>query len=302
MAHESFTTITRGLERNIPVMRLYDQAKRFGTWDPVDLDLTQDILDWEWLEDDQHDMVLRLGSLFQAGKEAMTLDMFPLASIIARKDQLEEAIYLTTFLLDEAKHVDFFFRFLDVVARHPRRLERYHTTSYQTLFYEMLPQTTTRLRKNSAPAAQANAAVAILIVEGVLASTGHHSLLMGLEQNGLMPGLCKGIRLVQKDEARHISYSTFFLSSLIANEGSVWRLIETRMSELLTPCIGIINEAFAAYPKPPFGLRYEDFATYAMEKFNKYLARLEKARGSTPEQVDEMTRAYIDEDEKTNVE
>ena len=298
MAHESFTTISRGLERNTPIMRLYDQAKQFGIWNPVDLDLTQDILDWEWLEDDQRDMTLRLGSMFQAGKEAMTLDMFPLASVIARKDQLEEAIYLATFLLDEAKHVDFFFRFLDVVARHPRHLERFHTTSYQTLFYEMLPQTTNRIRKNSAPATQAYAAVAILVVEGVLSQTGHFALINGLEKNGLMPGLCKGIRLVQKDERRHITYSTFFLSTLIAHESSIWRVIESRLSELLTPCIGIIGEAFAAYEKPPFELKYEDFANYAMEQFNKCLSRLEKARGATIEQVDEMTRAFIDEDEK----
>ena len=32
-----------------PPMRLYEKAKRLGVWNPADIDLTQDKLDWQRL-------------------------------------------------------------------------------------------------------------------------------------------------------------------------------------------------------------------------------------------------------------
>jgi hypothetical protein len=35
MTHEHFATTTRGLDRNVPAMRLYEKAKRHGIWNPM---------------------------------------------------------------------------------------------------------------------------------------------------------------------------------------------------------------------------------------------------------------------------
>ena len=51
--------------------------------------------------------MLHLTSLFQAGEEAVTLDLLPLIRAIAQEGRIEEEMYLTTFLWEEAKHVDF---------------------------------------------------------------------------------------------------------------------------------------------------------------------------------------------------
>ena len=45
-AHTSFATTTRGLRRDLPAMRLFEKAKRFGIWNPSDIDLSQDKRDW----------------------------------------------------------------------------------------------------------------------------------------------------------------------------------------------------------------------------------------------------------------
>jgi ribonucleoside-diphosphate reductase beta chain len=43
MEHTSFVTLTRGLRRDSLPMRLYEKAKRYGIWNPSDIDFSKDI-------------------------------------------------------------------------------------------------------------------------------------------------------------------------------------------------------------------------------------------------------------------
>jgi ribonucleoside-diphosphate reductase beta chain len=286
MPQPVFVTTTRGLDRESPPMRLYEQAKRLGVWNPSDIDLAQDILDWQWLKKNEQDLILRLTSLFQAGEEAVTRDVLPLIQVMASEGRLEEEMFLTTFLFEEAKHADFFRRFLDQVARVRGELTHYHTANYRAIFYKALPQALNRLREDGSPRAQANAAVTYnLIVEGVLAETGYHAYLAALERNGLMPGTCKAIKLLKRDEARHIAYGMYLLSRLIAVDDKLWRVVESRMNKLLMPALGIIGEALSAYDPVPFGLQYDEFIDFATTQFKHRIARVERARGATADAV-----------------
>ena len=98
-------------------MRLFEKAKRLGIWNPSDIDFSQDRADWLRLTPLEQEVLLHLTALFQAGEEAVTGDILPLLFTIANEGRVEEeAIYLTTFLFEEAKHTDFFRRFLDEVT------------------------------------------------------------------------------------------------------------------------------------------------------------------------------------------
>src|SRR5579884_4204391 len=163
--HEGFRTTTGGLRDCFP-LRLYHKAKRLGAWDPAAVDLTQDRRDWESLEDLQRETILSLTSLFVAGEEAVTLDLLPLVLAIAREGRIEEELYLTTFLYEEAKHMELFSRFLAEVAGAPDGLERFHVPSYRTIFYEELPRAMERLLDDRSAAALARASVTYnMIVE-----------------------------------------------------------------------------------------------------------------------------------------
>jgi len=71
------------------------------------------------------DLILRLTASFVAGEEAVTLDILPLIMTVAREGRVEEELYLTTFLFEEAKHTDFFRRFLDALPGDPGDLARF---------------------------------------------------------------------------------------------------------------------------------------------------------------------------------
>lgn len=298
MSHLAFKTTTAGLQRQSPPMRLFEKAKRLGIWNPSDIDFSQDKVDWQRLAPEEQDLLLRLTAMFQAGEEAVTLDLLPLIGAIAREGRLEEEMFLTTFLFEEAKHVDFFNRFLVEVAGCEADLSRYHTENYKSVFYEALPKTLHALEKDPSPAAQVRASATYnIVVEGMLAETGYYSYFRVLEENDLMPGQQKGITLLKQDESRHIAYGIYLLSRLIAEDNTLWEVLEETMNELMVPALGVIGDTFSAYESMPFGLVEEDFIDFALSQFQKRLTRLEKARLSTLEEVETISQAFIDQND-----
>lgn len=311
MTHTAFITTTRGLQRDLPPLRLFEKAKRLGIWNPTDIDLTRDKADWLKLTDEEKDLSLRLLAMFVAGEEAVTLDLLPLIRVIAQEGRIEEEMFLTSFLFEEAKHTDFFRRFLDEVALLPSPsgapfgddkglgvrsdLTHYHTDNYRAIFYDALPAALSTLEADASPRAQICASVTYnMVVEGVLAETGYHAFFTMLERNDLLPGLRKGISLLKQDESRHIAYGVYLLSRLVAENPEEWETLEVQMNSLLPFAIGVIGDAFAAYDVVPFGLVEDDFVDYAMSQFTRRFGRLEKARGAT---LDEINRVAPETEE-----
>ena len=286
MSRSFRTTSPGGLDLDSLPMRLYQKAKRLGGWDPFELDFTRDREDWARMSADEQGAVLQITSLFQAGEESVTIDLLPLIMVIAEEGRLEEELFLTTFLFEEGKHVEFFRRFLDEVCGADGDLHGFHTPSYRRIFYEELPAAMGRLREDRSPEAQVRAAVTYnMIVEGVLAETGYESYFLALERNGLMPGLREGIGHVKRDESRHIAFGVHLLSRLVAGEPALWEAAQRRMDELLPHALAFIEETFADYgPVSPFGVRLDEISAFAQGQFAKRLDRI--ARGAAREEVE----------------
>jgi ribonucleoside-diphosphate reductase beta chain len=286
--HEGFRTTSGGLRDCFP-LRLYHKAKRLGTWDPAAFDFTRDRRDWEGLDELRRETILSLTSLFVAGEEAVTLDLLPLVYAIAREGRVEEELYLTTFLFEEAKHTELFSRFLAEVAGSPSDLERFHVPAYRAIFYDELPSAMERLLTDRSREALARASVTYnMIVEGVLAETGYQSYHESLAANGLMPGLCRALVEIKRDESRHIAYGVYLLSRLVAEDAAVWEVIEARMQELLPYALGVVTETFARYEGgvTPFGLEESAFTGYAQSQFRKRHDRIARSRGRTLAEIE----------------
>jgi ribonucleoside-diphosphate reductase beta chain len=289
MLRTAFHTTSAGrLDKNHPALRLWQKSKQLGVWDPCDIDLARDRADWVALSDAERDILLRLIALFQGGEEAVTLDLLPLIQVIASEGRLEEEMYLTSFLWEEAKHVEAFDRFLTEVAEADADLSHYHTPSYRTIFYDMLPAALGRLRHDTSPEAQVEASVTYnLIVEGVLAETGYHASYTVMRQRGILPGMLQVVDHLKRDESRHMAYGVFLLSRLVAEHGEpAWQAIHRRMNELIVPATGMIEELFSYYERPaPFALDVNEFVGYAMAQFQRRLERIDKARTQSIDEV-----------------
>jgi len=293
------TTSERGLDRESLPMRLYEKAKRLGIWNPSDLDFAHDARTWQTYDHERREATLQITSLFQAGEEGVTLDLLPLIECVASEGRLEEELFLTTFLWEEGKHVDFFRRFLDEVCEEHGDLHRFHTPSYRRIFYEELPSALERLREDRSPEAQVNAAVTYnMIVEGVLAETGYHSYFRAMEAGNEMPGLLAGLAHVKRDESRHIAYGVYLLTRLIGERPDLWELAEARMTELLEPASAFIAETFEGYEDgiSPFGLRLDEIAGFSFSQFQKRLDRIRRGtRAATVREAEALAEEELAE-------
>jgi ribonucleoside-diphosphate reductase beta chain len=278
-----FRSLERGALTNESVpWRLWEKAKRHGIWNPTDIDFTVDAQQWRALASDEQDLLLRLATLFQGGEEAVVIDILPLLDVVSQERRLDEQLYLTSFVWEEAKHVDGMHRFLHAVGALDTDLTRFHTPAYHTIFTHALPQAMQRLRHDTSPVAQARASATYnMIVEGVLAETGYHVFHEILVSRGILPGMQQMTGLLKLDESRHIAYGLYLLSRLGIEHGApVWDAIADTMNVLMDPAIAVITEAFAAYPPDavPFALSSAPFVEHAMSQGAKRLDRLERAR------------------------
>jgi len=294
-SHTACTTTTGGLNRSSPPMRLFEKAKKYGIWNPADIDLTQDAKDWQTLTPEEQQVLLHLTANFAAGEEAVTLDLLPLMMSIAQEGRIEEEMFLTTFLWEEAKHTDFFDRFLQEVAGSPTDLAHFHGTNYRSLVYETLPAALNALRDGASPQTQIRASVVYnMIVEGTLAETGYHAYYQIIEKRGILPGTQVAITKLKQDESRHIAYGIFLISRLLAEHPHLWDEVEAQLNAGLMQVIGIVNDIFAEYDPMPFGLEMDAFVSYAMLQYQKRYIRIDGSRESSLTDVSQMALEFIE--------
>ncbi len=296
------TVTERGIDHSILPMRLYHKAKKLGIWDPRDIDFTQDRQDWLAFTNAQRSMILRLCTLFQAGEEAVTRDLLPLIRAISLEGRLEEEMYLTTFLWEEAKHTEVFRRFLDDVALEKGDLSEMHGSNYTAIFNEFLPQAMERLIHDTSKEAQAEASVTYnMVVEGVLAETGYYAFYNMLQRNHKMPGLVEAIGYLKRDESRHIGYGTYLLSRLISENDDMWGVVNRKIEQLMPFAFGVVTELFqtlqtrigAADAGDAFELDQQDFIGYALKQFQMRMNVLERARGKSVDDIYHVSEATI---------
>jgi ribonucleoside-diphosphate reductase beta chain len=274
--------------------RLYQKAKRLGVWDPNSIDFSQDIVDWKELTDDQRLQTLRLISQFQAGEEAVTLDILPLIMTIAKEGRIEEEMYLTTFLFEEAKHTEFFQLVLQALGYTTGDLSIYHSQTYKKIFYEILPEAMERLYHDQSPEAVAEASTVYnMFIEGVLAETGYFSFYSGLDKMGKMPGLMKGIEYLKKDESRHIGYGTFLLQRLICEHPHIYNLVERKMTELAPLAYALTAEGFEDVSPESLPVTLEEMLQFSMKQLQLRMDVLSRAKYRTVDEIYKISESEV---------
>lgn len=260
----------------------YHKAKTL-MWDPRDIDLSADKDDWPKRTDDERESTLTLISLFHAGEEAVTHDLSPLLMALRREgSHLEEEMFLTTQLFEESKHFEFFDRWCDEVVGSEIDVSQRLGPSYQQVFYRDLPNVLNRLHHDSSRAAMAEAVVIYhMIIEGVLAETGYHSVFDNLQEQQVLLGLAEGMGYIKRDEARHIAFGVYLLQRLVREEAAVWNVVEAKMNEMLPKALGVVNESLAKFGEDiPYGIDLNDLMNFAVSQYTARMGAIQRAVGS----------------------
>ncbi|WP_255344523.1 R2-like ligand-binding oxidase [Brevibacillus sp. BC25] len=288
------STSQKGLNQELLPYQLYQKAKKYGIWNPQDIDFAQDREDYANMNPEQKEETLGRIAGFLGGEEAVTLDLLPLIMVIAEEGRLEEEMYLTTFLFEEAKHTEFFRLVLDNIGE-SGDLHHFHDDVYKRIFHEILPNALNRLLTDKSPEAIAEASTVYnMFVEGVLAETGYYAFYEALSKTGLMPGLMQGIGYLKTDESRHISYGTFLLQRLICEHPHIYDVIAKKMDELAPMASHLYDWMDDPQGVSAFGVKVADLQQFSKKQLSVRMEVLARAKGQTIEELYKHTRTTID--------
>ncbi len=300
MTHQHFQTVEGVLNWNAPLYRLYEKAKQNGKWNPRDIDFTQDKIDYENMTEDEKITIAPLIASFSAGEEAVTLDILPMVQVMARQGRLEDTMFLTTFMFDEAKHTELFSRWQEEMGLGDLDLSVFHSDSYKRIFYEKLPEAMERLNRDDSPNAVIKAATVYnMVVEGILAETGYYSFREILKKANLLPGILQGINYLNQDEGRHLQFGIYTIQRLSIEHDPSFNIFNDFIDELWPDALGVIEYLTSLYdlqmaqdwPESKLQLDSKKMKKYAIRQYE--IRKKQVNRGSSYQRVSELNESMI---------
>jgi len=258
-----------------------DLYRRWETqqWSVGDIDFSLDRQDW--LESTELEKKATLWShrLFFNGEERVTSTLAP---FVWAAPTPEIEVFLSTQMVDEARHTVFFERWWREVcgtsARDLTQLLREirpeANEGYNTLFYDRLPATAQRLASNPRDFDAFVEGVTLyhIVVEATIALTGQRFELESMREQGLTGrGFYRGFTAVARDESRHVSFGIKVLQDAVREDPERYApLIQKTLVECLPLITGTLDPPDPAYITE-FGHTESEIVQFAFDSLNKRL-------------------------------
>ena len=270
--------IDRGIENMPSYMDLYRRWES-QQWSVGDLDFSLDRQDW--LESDELDRKATLWShrLFFNGEERVTSTLAP---FVWAAPTPEIEIFLSTQMVDEARHTVFFQRWWhDVVGTRVKSLGELLTEirpeaneGYNILFYERLPSTAQRLASNPKDFDAFVEGVTLyhIVIEATIALTGQRFELEAMREQGLTDrGFYRGFTAIARDESRHVNFGIKVLQEAVREDPQRFApLIQRTLVESLPLISGTLDPPDPRYITE-YGHTESEILQYAFDSLNKRL-------------------------------
>ncbi len=267
-------------EETISYERLYRLWEQ-SSWSATQIDFSVDKEHWySKLTERQRESALWNYAMFLVGEEAVARTLTP---VLDAAPTHEQSIFLTTQVVDEARHHVFFDRFMREVAGLGRdrastleEMRPYLTWGFENIFAE-LDRTTEALRRKpkDRPLLAQSVALYHLIIEGLLAIPGQHFIQRYTEKLEILPGFTEGITNVSRDEARHVAFGIKFLGDLIRSSNELRAAAIEMFDRVMPYSVGV----FVPPNRDPsyvecFDFTLEEIFAFGLRGFETKLRRL----------------------------
>jgi ribonucleoside-diphosphate reductase beta chain len=240
-----------------------------GNWRVHELDFSVDREQWLVTPTEgQRHTAFSMAS-FYVGEERVTADLAPFL-LAAPSGEIEA--FLSTQLVDEARHAVFFDRFAsevmaigaDDLRGRLEEMEEGLLGPWHFLFDDSLRGVADRIkaRPDDLELFVEGIVTYHMVTEGVLAMTGQRTILNYLNDHDLYPGFREGFTKVEQDEHRHIAFGVRFLRD-VCEERPEMRSVVLETLERLLPAAA---EVFA----PPEAESPREFTSYAYHSSQVY--------------------------------
>jgi ribonucleoside-diphosphate reductase beta chain len=246
-------------------------------WASQDVDLSRDPADWAGLAERERELLyFALSSLMVAEERIST----QFCGLVLTQEDEEEGSYLSTQLVDEVRHMQFYARFQNeviadpaAIAAHVSRAREVLGDAFELVFDQALVNAHDRLRLDPTDREAKVRFVTIyhMVIEGTLGLTASHFILDYLRERDQLPGFVEGYGRIASDEQRHLAYGTWFLREAVAADPEMADMIRDQIKELLP--------AVAESISPPsegawdvLGVEEGALAEFALGALNRRLA------------------------------
>ena len=208
-------------------------------WSPFTVDLSLDQRQWRRLDDGRRGLILYVLCSLMVAEERITTKF---SGLVGAHGSEEEATFLATQQVDEARHMQFYARFRDevvgepqVIAAHVESAREQVSDSFRKIFDEALVQAHEHLVANPGDLASKVRFVTIyhLILEATLGLTSYRFVTDYLDRESLLPGFVEGYSKIHHDEQRHIGYGTWFLREAVREQPGLAENVRGTLRSLL---------------------------------------------------------------------
>jgi ribonucleoside-diphosphate reductase beta chain len=216
-------------------------------WSPFAVDLKRDREQWPEIGEADRALVLFvLGSLMVAEERITT----KFSGLVAAYGSEEEATFLATQQVDEARHMQFYARFQDevvaepaAVSEHVERARAQVSDAFRVIFDEQLVKAHDDLVAAPGDKAAKVRFVTVYhqILEATLGLTTFEFSTRYLEREGLLPGFVEGYTKIHRDEHRHIGYGTWYLREAVRDDPAAADVVRQTLRDLLPAVAGSLQ-------------------------------------------------------------
>jgi ribonucleoside-diphosphate reductase beta chain len=217
---------------------LYDDWEH-AHWAAQEIGLDRDRSDWDGLDRSERDLLYWVLSSLIVAEERISTQF---CGLVLAQDDEEEGSFLSTQLVDEVRHMQFYARFQNEVIADPAAIGAHVSRArtvlgepFKKVFDQALVQAHDRLRREPGDREAKVDFVTIyhMVIEGTLGLTASHFLIDFLSERGLLPGFVDGYSRIAADEQRHIAYGTWFLREAVRDDTGAGEIIRGRIVDLL---------------------------------------------------------------------
>jgi hypothetical protein len=296
-AEELEQDIDRSAGAPIDLVRLYRLWEE-NNWSAYEIDFAQDAVDWrERLTPLQRRAAHWNYALFLHGEEAVARTLAPFVGALWTQEQ---RVFITTQIVDEARHHVFFSRFMREVVGDGQDMATTLasaapelTWGFRRVFAE-LDRVTDRLRYRQRDRALLAQSILLyhLIVEGALAHPGQRFIRGYLAQQQVLPGFAAGMAKIARDESRHMAFGMQVLKDLLAQSPAIRQAALAMLNKVLPWMISVfVPPNFDEDYVRCFGYSLEDVYAFGLRSVEVKLARI----GIPPATVKGLVQVAVDE-------
>ena len=215
--------------------RMWEESQ----WNPFTIDLSSDVEQWPAIDAEVRGLLLFVLSSLLVAEERITTKFW---GLVGAHGSEEEATFLATQQVDEARHMQFYARVQDevvadpaLIAEHVTRGRERVSDAFRRIFDGALVESHEQLVRAPGDLAAKVRFVTIyhLVLEATLGLTTFKFATEFLEREALLRGFVAGYSNIHHDETRHIGYGVWFLRETVATHPKMGEIVRDALRNLL---------------------------------------------------------------------